>query len=301
MALPVFLTFVGCLLGCSIALAVVVKNLAEGVAVAGKKPFVFGSLSAFMASLAAYLSSYMENNLFNVFWFLGGIFLLLGIVHMAFVHNRYFYANTYNSNKVLMAEILFGISVILFTILLFSSLQYFFKDKDFLFYPVVMSALLFFVPLLVVHTFEAAYNIPAAVFPTWQYPLHKPIELPDENGSEKILVIGFEIAKKATDENKTYFRAKAPETMKLGDLFYHFINDYNALYSETTIQYTSSDYEPQEWWFYRKPKWHQLRKIFNPELSVRENGIKENTVIVCERLSTVVTNPKKNTHYARQA
>lgn len=301
MANPVFLVFIGCLLGCSIALAVVVKNMAEGFAAGGKKPFVYGSLSAFLASLAAYLTTYFEDNLFKVFWFLGGIFLLFGIIHILFIHNRYFYANKYNGNKVLIAEILFGISVILFAIIIFSSLQYFLlKDKEFLFYPVLMSSLLFFVPLLVVHTFEAAYNIPAAVFPTWQYPLHKPIELPDENTSEKVLVIGFEIAKKATDQNKTYFRAKAPETMKLGDLFYHFINDYNSLYSETTIQYTDSEHEPQEWWFSRKPKWYQLRKIFNPDLSNRENGIKEDTVIICERLAATANNSKPNNQYARQ-
>lgn len=287
MSLPIFLGFIGCFLGCSIALAVVVKNLSEGFALSGKKPIVYGSFSAVLASVVAYLASYISTNLFKVFWFLGGIFLLFGLIHVLLIHNRYFYAKD-NSNKVLIAEVLFGVSVVLFTIIVFSSLQYFLKDKQFLFYPVLMSSLLFFVPLLVFHSFQAAYNIPAARFPTWEYPLHKSIELPEEDPKERIVVIGFEIAKKATDGRKTYFRAKAPETMKLGDLFYHFINDYNHLYSETTIEYADKGKEPQEWWFCRKPRWFQFQKIFNPDLSVRENGIKENTVIVCERLSNTV-------------
>lgn len=179
MAIQVFLLFIGSLLGCSIALAVVAKNLAEGIAVSGKKPFLYGSASAILTSIAAYLASFISEDPFEVFWFFGGIFFLFGIMHMLFLHKRFFYAHKHNSNKVLIAEVLFGLSIILFTIIVFSALQYFFKDRNFLFYPIVVSTILFFVPLLVFHSFQAAYNIPAARFPTWQYPLHKPVELPD--------------------------------------------------------------------------------------------------------------------------
>ena len=287
MVIQFFLAFFGSILGCAIALAVVVKNLSEGFAVSGKKPFVYSSLSGILASLAAHLASYISKNPFDVFWYLGGVFLLFGIVHILFVHKRYFGGHRYNANKVLLAEVVFGLSVVFFTIVVFSSLQYFLKKQtDFLFYPLLLSSLLFFVPLLVFHSFQAAFDIPATTFPVWTYPLHKPIDLPDPEDmpNERIVVIGFEIAKKETDNRKTYFRAKGPETMKLGEFFYHFMNEYNESYSQTPIAYTDRGYEPFEWWFARKPKWFQLQKIYNPELSIRENGIKENTVIVCERI-----------------
>lgn len=172
-----------------------------------------------------------------------------------------------------------------FTIVVFSSLQYFLKDESFLFYPMLTSMLAFFIPLSVLHTFEAAYSIPSAEFNTWQYPINDPIELPDEKTGEKVLVIAFEIAKKKTNTVKTNFRAKGPETMKLGDLYYHFINDYNDSQSETPIKY-ADDNNPiaDTWWFRVKPKWYQLQRILDPELSVRENKIKEDTVIICERI-----------------
>lgn len=292
MATQFFLAFFGSILGCSIALAVLVKNLSEGFAVSGKKPFVYGSLSGILASLAAHLASYISTKPFEVFWYLGAVFLLFGTVHILFVHKRYFGGSRYKLNSVLLAEIVFGLSVVFFTLVVFSSLQYFLKnEKAFLFYPVLLSALLFFVPLLVFHSFQAAMDIPATTFPVWTYPLHKPIDLPDPEDmpNERIVVIGFEIAKKETDERKTYFRAKGPETMKLGDFFYHFMNEYNETYSETPIAYVDGGYEPFEWWFGRKSKWYQWARIYNPDLSIRENGIRENTVIVCERIHQPVT------------
>lgn len=287
MAIQSFLVFIGSLLASSIALAVVVKNLSEGFAVSGKKPFVYGSVAAILTSGAAYLASFVADNKFVVFWFLGGVFLVFGIIHILMIHNRYFYTYKTDSNKILWAEVLFGLSVIFLTIVVFSSLQYFLDgQKDFLFYPVLLSTLLFFVPLLVFHSFQAAYDIPATKFPTWEYPLHKPIAVPDEEedrGTRK-LVIAFEIANKPTDYKRTNFRAKGPETMKLGDLFYHVINENNHRYSQAKIEYTDKNHEPYEWWFRRKPKWYQAQKIFNPELSLRENGVRENTIIICERV-----------------
>ena len=145
------------------------------------------------------------------------------------------------------------------------------------------SMLAFFVPVSLYYTFEAAYNIPDPVFASWVYPVNEQIELPDERPDEKLLVIAFAIAKKASaPENKTNFRAKAPETMKLGDLYYHFINDYNELHSETTIEF-EDDHDSHEWWFRIKPRWYQANRILDPTLTIRENKIRENSVIICER------------------
>ena len=300
MAIQVFLGFIGSLLGCSIILAVVVKNMAEGIAVSGKKPYLYGSGSAVITSLVAYLASFISDNPFDVFWIFGGIFFLFGLLYIPFMHKRFFYAHKANGNKVLMAELLFGLSLILFTIAVFSALQYFFKDQNFLFYPIVVSTLLFFVPLLIFHSFQAAYAIPAARFPTWQYPLHKTEELPDINDNDLVLIIAFEVAEKAADSKKVYFRVRAPETWQLGTLFYRFINEYNNPDNKTKIDYTDEQDNPFEWWFYKKPKWYQWRKIVHPEFSIRESGIRENTVIVCERLlSAPPLSNKYNNHYAR--
>jgi hypothetical protein len=289
MALKYYLGIIVMLIACSIILAVVVRSLAEGIAVSGKKPYVFGSGAAILTSLAAYSASFLAENLFEMFWLIGGIFFILGIMHMLFIHPRFFYAHRDNWIRVLIGEVIYGLALILFTIVVFSALQYFFKDRDFLYYPTVMSTLLFFVPLLIYHSFETAYEIPAANFPTWQYPQNRSLEPLDIYGNDRELIIGFEVSEKPSESRKNYFRVRAPETCQLSTLFYHFLNEYNDPENRTKIEYLDNENEPYKWWFYKRRKWYQARKILNPEFSIRESGIAENTVIICERVLNTVT------------
>ena len=285
MALKFFLIYIGGFLASSIVLVAIVKQYAEGFAAGGKKPLAAGGLSSLLISGLAYLSVLFTSNLFIVFWILSGIFLLFGIAHLLLFKKKYFYSEEDNQLKIFIAEILFCLALLFFTVVIFSSLQYFItKEKDFLYFPMLMSMLAFFIPLAILQTFNAAYNIPAAQFELWQYPLNVPIDLPDESPGEKILVVAFEISKKKADPAKTNFRAKGPDTMKLGDLYYHFINDYNDSQSETPIMYAESDHTSYDWWFRKKKKWFQKQTIFDPQLTIRENKIKENTVIICERM-----------------
>jgi len=238
-----------------------------------------------IVSLIAWASSFALLYTFATYWIMAGIFLLFGIIHVVLVHKKYF-SPAADSSKALLGEILFGFSVIFFVIVIFSSLHYFLsRDKEYLFYPMLFSLLSFFIPVMVLHTFNAAFEIPPASFTTWSYPLSYQIDLPDENPAEKLYVIGFEIAKKNSDVRRTYFRAKAPEGMKLGELYYHFINDYNELQSETPIEYATKKPEAYEWWFRIKPKWYQQQRVLDPGITIRENRIRENTVIICERIN----------------
>ena len=285
MAIKLFWIYIGSFTACSFALLMIAKNLANNFAGGGKKPIIFGGLSALLISGAAHLSTYFSDYLFTVFWFLAAIFFIFGIIHLAFFHKKYFYTYNTDNKKILLGELLFCVGLIFFVIVFFSVLQYFLgNNRSFLFYPMLLSTIAFFIPMSFLYTFNAAIDVPAPVFRTWEYPLDNSITLPDDNYNEKILVIAFEIAKKITDGGKTNFRAKAPETMKLGDLFYHFINDYNDQQSETTIQFADNAYTPHEWWFHLKSKWYQRNVILDPELSVRENMIVENSIIICERI-----------------
>ncbi len=285
MAIKFFLMYLGAFLACSVILAMVVKQFSDSYAGQGKKPFIYGALSSLITSVVAYLFSIITNNLFTVFWCVTVLFIIFGIIHIRMVHKKYFYSYADDKGRVLIAEILFAFSIVFFTILIFSSLQYFLKgDRNFLFFPMIMSALGFFIPLMVMQTFEAAYDIPPPVFKTWEYPVNAPLDVPDEVPGEKLLVIGFELAKKSNDNRRTYFRAKTPEGIKLGELYFYFINDYNELQSETTIEYIKPNGEIQEWWFRLKTKWYQRHRILDPGITMRENKIIENSVIICERL-----------------
>ncbi len=286
MAMKYFIMFFGSFLAISVILMMVVKNFADGFVAGGKRPVLLGTFSAIGVSGGGYLATLISAHLFMVYWVLTGIFLLFGIIHVVFIHKKYFYSNKNNGKKVAIGELLFCLSIILFAVVVFSSLQYFLKSdgKNFLFFPMLLSMISFFIPVLVAYTFDAAYKIPLPVFTTWHYPIYAPIDLPDEKINEKLVVIAFEIAKKTDEYIKTNFRAKGPEAMLLGDLYYHFLNDYNELHSETTIDYADKDMNPQEWWFRVKPRWYQAQRILDPQLSIHDNHIKEDAIIICERV-----------------
>ncbi len=280
MALNTLIIYLASLFGISLTMLMITKRFVSSMS--GSRPVIYGTASSAIASLVGFGTFYIIENLFTIYWVLSAVFLFFGIIHMLMTHQRYFSSGG-NNTKVLAGEIFFAISVIFFTVLIFSSLLYFLKDHSFLFYPTLMSALSFFVPLTFVHTFRTAFTIPSPEFKTWRYPVTKSIDPPDEDPNERLLVIGFMIAKKPLDQ-KTYFRAKTPENIALGELYYHFINDYNELQSETPIEFLDNQSAAYEWWFYAKPRWYQSARILDPETTMLENKVKENTVIVCERI-----------------
>lgn len=284
MALKFFLVYIGVFLAFGIGFLMLAKNFASSLGAAGKKPILEGGLSALLISGFAYVVTVFVKHLFAVFWIFAILFILFGIFHILFFHKKYFYKNNSDKTKAVVAEILFMLSLLFIIIVFFSALQYFLKDKNFLFFPTLMCMLAFFIPLSIFYTFEAAYNIPKTEFPAWQYPIYNPIDLPDERPNEKLLVIAFETCKSPSDKVRTNFRAKGPETMKLGDLFYHFINDYNEVQSETPIQFATQENTAYYWGFRIKPKGLKTSQILDPELSMRENRIKENSIIICERI-----------------
>lgn len=290
MALKTFILYFAPFLVGSFALFAVIKQYASSFSAQGKKPLLYGGLSSVVSSGIAFGATFISNNLFLVFWIMSGVYFLFGLIHLAITHKKFFSHPRETKNKLFYAELLFAITIVLFSIAAFAALQYFLKDKSFLFYPMLLSLLFFFVPFLLSNTFIAAYDIPATVHTGWQYPLTNPLDLPDEKEGERLYVIGFEIAKKESDQQRTYFRAKAPEGMLLGELYYHFINDYNELQSETPIRFLDEEGKAQEWYFRTKPKWYQRSRILDAGRSIQEGGIRENTVIICERVpATAIT------------
>ncbi|SDD98866.1 TssN family type VI secretion system protein [Niabella drilacis] len=283
MALKFFILYAGIFFFSSLALIPLVRQISSTFGNMGKKPWIFSFITATLTSGAAFAVTYMTRDLFTTFWLLGTLFLLLGILFLLLVHKKYFRARSDNRNRQLSAELLFGFSILFLCVAIFSSLQYFLKDRNFMYFPLLLSALFFFIPVLLLHTFDAAISIPPPEYTTWSYP-QQAIDMPDEKEGEHLYVIWFEIAKKITGAGQnTFFRGKAPEDMLLGDLFYHFINEYNEDHSETPIEYSSQE-KAAEWLFRTRPRWYNFSKVLNAATTVAQNHIKENTIIICERV-----------------
>jgi hypothetical protein len=283
MALKYFLIFAGAFFASSMIIMAFIKPLSSSFGNYGKKPWIFNFVSSALVSGVAFATTYITKNLFFTFWILSAVFLLFGIIIVLMVHKKYFRVRHDNWGKQFFAEFLFALSIILLCVAIFSSLQYFIKDKDFMHFPTLLCMLFLLIPFLLLHTFDAALAIPEPVYHYWQYPVNNPIELPDEDERERLYVIGLEIPKKSIDRDRTYFTVKAPEHMKLGDLFYHFINDYNEVQSETPIQYLEGA-AVHDWTFRTKPKWYNSSRVLDSALTVKYNKLKENSVVICERV-----------------
>ncbi len=279
-----FIVLLSILFLCCVGALVLTGVCVNGFGAYKKKPYTIGILSAIIAVLLALALAYvLKLYPFALFWIFALIFILYGLIIKGITHKLFFSANGANRNNTLAGEFAYAMSIILFNALLFSAAEYFlFKERDFLFYPLLISFAAFLLPLLLSNTFKEARAIPPAYFPVWEYP-ELPKESPAENANEKLLVIGFEIAKRPTD-GRNYFRARTPESILLGDLFYFFINDYNEMQSETPIKFHDHQNNPYEWWFRIKPRWYQGQRVLHPGKTVKENGVAENLVIICERL-----------------
>jgi hypothetical protein len=255
---------------------------------AGKHRIIYSLLAVVLTAAVGFAIVCLagSSDIGIIYWLLGGLYLLAGIIHLIVTHARYFRPRN-KDDKVTAAEYLYATSVLLGSLVILSALIYFFRDDEsFRYFPVLLSGGVFLLVILVMHTFQAALNIPAPVYTFWRYP-SRPIDPPEPKEQEQLLVIGFELAKQSQDIKRTYFRARALADIKLGEMYYHFLEDYNELQSETPIQYREPNNQPQEWWFYVKEKWFLPARILDPMQDMKENRIKENTIIICERILPV--------------
>jgi hypothetical protein len=282
--LNIFLMYAGGSLALAIAMVAITKSYVPSVAQGKKKPILLSLLSALVMAGLMCLTTYLFKELFTIFWIFVAIFILGGIGYRALVHDKYFRSTTDNYYKILSGEILFSLGTLLFSIAFFAALEYFvIKNTSFLFYPVLMSGLTFFLPLLLMNTFAAGWAIPEPEFSRWMYP-KAPIKFQKLKPNERELLIAFELSKTDADRMKTNFRARGPESMLLGDLFYHFLNDYNEDNEEVSIEVSNGTNTSHEWWFRRKAKWYQRQRVLDPQVDLFKNLIKENTIVICERI-----------------
>lgn len=149
-----------------------------------------------------------------------------------------------------------------------------------------LSLLWFLVPVLLNQTINKLLEVPPKEFKKWRYPLGENIEDPSDEEMENPVVISFVFKKNPDAPEETTFRAKAPLGMSLGRLFYFFINDYNSRHPESTISYARSRNIPDNWIFFkRKNKLLNLKTALDPEEEMGNSNIKENDVLICDRVS----------------
>lgn len=207
------------------------------------------------------------------------LLLTIGILHTNFLYKILPWA----SLSSFLWEFLFSISIAsigtLIMLLSFTTL----KLTDH--YYLMLSAITwFFIPYFFVQAVSKYISIPEMNFKRWFYPLNQEIAPPTDPEMAEPVVISFEFQKRNKDTEKTTFRAKAPLSMQLGKLFTYFINDYNERHPDTPIEITFEENNPYGWIFYNKPIWYRKLKYLDYERTIKDNQIKENSVVVCQRV-----------------
>ncbi len=144
--------------------------------------------------------------------------------------------------------------------------------------------LLFVTPHLFMLLFNTAIKIPFPVYLKWYYPINKDFSSPSHDELRDPMVISLEFKKNLKTNSISKFKVKAPENMSFSRFFYHFINDYNLRHPESPIDYRFKN-QPHGWVFYFKPNFLGMTSHINPELTIVGNKIRENHVIVCERIN----------------
>ena len=215
----------------------------------------------------------------NTLLFAQAIIISIGILHVFFAPKIL----PWYSAQVFSMQLIFIVCILLFC--------YFFTNLSFTFLVETnvemvwyLSSLWFLVPVLLNQTILKLLEVQPKHFKKWKYPMGVTIEDPTDIEMGSPVVISFVFRKNDHSPEETTFRAKAPQGMKLGRLFYFFINDYNSRHPESNVSFVDENNQPYEWIFFKlRNKFLNLRTALDPDDSILICRIKENDVLVCNR------------------
>lgn len=143
------------------------------------------------------------------------------------------------------------------------------------------------IPFVLPHFIRIVYNfylqIPNDIFKIWYYPTNYVDTNPDNINTNNALMLELEIAKRMNEEY-TNTKIKAPVEMKFGDWFMAYIDYHNDKFENNRIEYRDNDGSMQGWMFFERPSFFQAAKYVDPDLTIQENRLKENKIIIAKRV-----------------
>lgn len=145
----------------------------------------------------------------------------------------------------------------------------------------------FVLPQFLSTAFEYYLAIPQEIHKVWYFPLHAdPVDY-DHVDTSTIYMLELEYSKSINDPRITNTKLRAPVSMKFGDWFRSFIENYNYKFESDPIQYANFDQTPLGWMFYTKAKGLGKTRFIDPELTIAENKISEKDIILAKRVGVV--------------
>lgn len=219
-----------------------------------------------------------------LFFYVGFSFysLIIGIINILIMGKRFGWKNKFSFFEKLETTLL----LILISYILSIVILYFLSPIEHLSFVFPTGVLWILFPLLAISVFDFSMAIPSEEYKKWVYPLKMEIPDLDKIDFANSYVLTFEVHKKDNERLPTFMKFKAPlSSINFGDLFYMYLYEYNDRNRESPIEYMDSSQKLYSWLFYVKPKrWWNSKLMIDPSLTVRENKIKENVVIVPYRV-----------------
>ncbi len=209
---------------------------------------------------------------------------LIGIIHLWQMGKRFGWRNADSFFQKMSLSL-----TILLAAMILQGIIVFFCPPMKGFWLIFPTSLLFFLfPLMTISTFDFAIRIPLPFYKKWKYPENPNLPDPDsiDFSNSKILIVTFEIKKVINDQFHTQMKFKAPQDkLNFGELFLFWMTEYNERDRMNQVQFRNEVNNTYEWVFYIKSKrWWQSNKFIDPSLTVRENKIQENNIIISERV-----------------
>ena len=235
---------------------------------------------ALVGAIGYLVNSIAPQLIFNVSLIIIGVF---GFLHF-YLFNKW---NLYNEENKFSSTLLFTILLLVLGLITFSLSFYFLSKKSAYITVMPITCLAFMVALWVNRTFDLALNIPPYDYKKWFFPA-KPIVLDfDTIDTSNIAIITYVFSKKHNDPEISNFQTKAPYELKLGDLFYGFLQEWNHRNPQSTIEYVDDAKLPFGWLFYIKEAWYKPKRYLDPDKTIKDNNIKVNQIIITQRIKTI--------------
>ncbi len=269
------------LLVLGIIITLIYKYLITGnPAITRRKNLMVGFLFSLLAALPGVFGFMFFNS--NITWF------YLGAQVWILVLGWFFWSNMRSGfspyfNKTAITEWMFMLIPVMFGLTVFAYFFLVFNTNNIVWW-FATSYITFFIPYMVDLAFQKFAAIPPEIYKVWYHPTD--YEEPDFERMDlnKMFLLDIEFSKNPSDTTISNFKAKAPLEMNFSDWFVSFIANYNMKFEESPIQYSNYEGEPHGWIFYTKGNFFTGKKYIDPDITIKENKLKENIAVVAKRV-----------------
>ncbi len=245
------------------------------------KVFIIYSIITMLVYGCTGLIGFLQlDNPLKVFIILQMLFFVFGIVHFIFL-NKYIASE---SSGTFLHEAIFTIYIAILGVFAYQIVYFFTPQFE---YSLLFTAaqIMFIIPFLVIKSAEQAVLIPEKIYTKWYFPTNEiDFEIPEEQLEDKnIILIEIQVNRGVESSDMIPIRGRAPLKMELGLYFALAITEYNDTNPGKQIKIFDDTDTVFGWNFYFKPKFFSSQEFIDPLVSIRENGIRENDVVIAER------------------